>query len=343
MKKLFSIVAAVCALAGAMYFAQTALAQGGVQVIVNPGAGECGAGSADGRFQNTLDRLSGPLSVENVEIKEVATDRNFNACVTINVFFKGGQGPHSVAVNGTNIPYRGPYLVSRLDGEFGQVEFDVVAQCGSNYTMDVTLSSIDGQSNTLSVTEFFPCVTPTVQEITVSGQAAAGAPAAAPVVPTAVPTPVVPGVTIAYGPAGGAIEYIPNAAKKECGYGFFGGAYDPPLYRLRDYGGTQFLGPHIRDIEVTPEFGTCLTIASVMTGGVGPWKMYINGQEVPYRGPHLISRLNGEFGYWAVDLRVECGQTYNLDVLMISSVGGAAHHVISEFIPCENRLSGLNF
>ncbi len=343
MKKFVSIVAAAFAIAAAFYFAPSAIAQqGGVQVITNPGAGECGAGSADGRFQNTLDRLSGTLAIESVEIKEVATDINFNACVTIDVVFQGGIGPHSIAVNGTNIPYRGPFLNSRIEGEFGKVEFDVVAQCGSNYTMDVTVSSTDGQAQTLSVTEFFPCVAPTIQEITVNdGQPAAAAPTVP--VPTAVPTPAVPGTTIAFGPQGGAIEIIPGAQKKECGYGFYGGAYDPPLYRLREHGGTQFLNPHIRDIEITPEFGTCLTIASVMTGGVGPWKMYINGAEVPYRGPHLISRLSGEYAYWAVDLRVECGQTYNLDVLMISSVGGAAHHVINEFIPCENRLSGLNF
>lgn len=310
---------------------------GTVQVITNPNPGACGAGSADGHYQETLPRLSGTLKLESERIVEVSTDRNNNSCVTIEVLFKGGAGRYQIAVNGTNIPYRGPHLVSRLDGEFGQLRFDVIADCGRAYTLNTILRSDDGQESSFQFTEIFPCAA--------TATALPQPTATATALPTATAKPKCGGAqVIGTGPDGGTICINPRAHDKECGFGFYDGEYDPPLARLANYGKLNLISTNIRDIELDPVVGTCLTIVGTFTGSRGPWRLAVNGTDVPYLGPHLMSVIGADYGYWGFNVIVECNQSYRFEITQRSNVNGeSSTQVINQFVPCQPLISGRHY
>ncbi len=294
-----------------------------ISVRSNAGAGECGTASAAGLFQEVLNRLSGGLRFDNMQVKEVSVDRNGDGCITMTATFFGGSGSYTVFVNGVQVGYRGPHLQSRLDGEYAFMDFDIVAACDQVITLEITIQSSDGQSTTQTFSEFVACTfAPPAAPVPVS----IPAPTA---VPVAVAAPATNQTVVGSGSGGGQIVVIDNASAGECGAGVNTGETVPKVA-----GGMRVEEITLREVAHFRRTQVCVTFDLLFFGGTGPHSISVNGVSVDHRGPHLVSRLDGEFGYLAYDLIVDCNQTYDMNVTLTSADGQNAVGNFSQFIAC---------
>jgi LysM repeat protein len=290
---------------------------GQLQIVTNAGVGECGAGSASGQYEETLSRLSGKLSIKEVKVKDVIYDRNNKPCATLSVLFFGGNGSYTVSVNGQKVAYRGPHLVSRLDGEYGYMDFDVIAACNQEYTITITINSGDGQTDVSTVKQFIPCP--------------GGAIPAASVVSGGASSAVITS-NVTSGTDGGQLQIVTNAGVGECGAGSASGQYEETLSRLS--GKLSIKEVKVKDVIYDRNNKPCATLSVLFFGGNGSYTVSVNGQKVAYRGPHLVSRLDGEYGYMDFDVIAACNQEYTITITIGSGDGQTDVSTVKQFIPC---------
>ena len=282
---------------------------GQLQIVTNAGVGECGAGSASGQYEETLSRLSGKLSIKEVKVKDVIYDRNNKPCATLSVLFFGGNGSYTVSVNGQKVAYRGPHLVSRLDGEYGYMDFDVIAACNQEYTITITINSGDGQTDVSTVKQFIPCP--------------GGAIPAANVVSGGASTTTV-------NTGGTAVQVITNAGVGECGVGT-----NNVQENVNKVSGTLAITEmKLKDVSYDRNNKVCITFSVTFKGGSPAHTLTIGGQKVSYRGPHLVSRLDGEYGFFDFDVIGACNQQYNLPITLSSADGQTSTFTFNEFVAC---------
>ncbi len=284
-------------------------------------SGECGTASRAGIYQDVVNRLQGIIRLESLAVKSVAIDSNQENCVTFGAVVFGGSSGYTFFINGIQVGHRGPNLISRADGDYGAFEFDLVAECNQQLTFTLTIQSADGQTLTHTFNEFVSCTTQPV------------APAAVNFVPTpAAAAPVASQASqtvVGSGSGGGQIVVIDNAAAGECGAGINTGEVVPKVS-----GGMRVEEITLREVAHFRRTQVCVTFDLLFFGGQGPHSIAVNGVPVDHRGPHLVSRLDGEFGYLAYDLIVDCNQTYDMNVTLTSSDGQNAVGTFSQFIPC---------
>ncbi len=287
----------------------------------NARSGECGTASRAGIFQDVVNRLQGIIRLESLAVKSVAIDSNQENCVTFGAVVFGGSSSYTFFINGVQVGHRGPNLISRADGDYGAFEFDLVAECNQQLTFTLTIQSGDGQTITHTFNEFVSCTTQAVAPAPVTFVPTPAA--AAPVASQASQT------VVGAGSGGGQIVVIDNAAAGECGAGFNSGEVVPKVS-----GGMRVEEITLREVAHFRRTQVCVTFDLLFFGGQGPHSIFVNGTPIDHRGPHLVSRLDGEFGYLAYDLIVDCNQTYDMNVTLGSSDAQTAQGRFSQFIPC---------
>jgi LysM repeat protein len=129
-----------------------------LRVLQTAGAEQCGYGQVGGtnNADPALDRLQGGITIREVTAKRNERVSGNDVCFTFSVLFSGQSRPYSLVVNGQSSAFRGPHLVSRLDGEFGYLDFDVLATCGQSYTLNLTVTGNSG-STTQTIQQLIPC------------------------------------------------------------------------------------------------------------------------------------------------------------------------------------------
>ncbi len=158
-------------------------------------------------------------------------------------------------------------------------------------------------------------------------------------IPTITPTPTTApadannqapvGLVIAGGSAGGLATTVDGAKPPSCGFGSYQGE------RLSRLQGTMLMTElALENISSTRGVPTCLAFGGLIGGGQTPFRVFVNGQSVPFRGPVLISREYGDFGRFAFDLAAECGQTYSLNIGVRSADGQLAEQLLIVDVPC---------
>ncbi len=134
----------------------------GSNMLVAPGSVVLSCGSMSVSLANVLSTLSGPMAVESVRVAHVHYHRGYSsgsaeACVTFRADIVGGEGAHSIKVNNVPVVARNAHIASRADGDHGEIEFDVLADCNQAYSFAFTVESGDGQQATHVFNHFIPC------------------------------------------------------------------------------------------------------------------------------------------------------------------------------------------
>ncbi len=158
--------------------------------------------------------------------------------------------------------------------------------------------------------------------------------ATATVVPTATAlaaVEAVPEISVATGSAGGKAVIVQGAQPPACGFGSYQGD------RLSKLQGTLMM-PELAVEGIGTDrvtgVGTCITFGGLIGGGQTPIGVFVNGQQVPFRGPVLISREYGDFGRFAFDLKADCGQQYSVTIGVRASDGQLVEKLVIVDVPC---------
>ncbi len=117
-------------------------AGGLAQTVAGAKPPSCGFGSYQGE---RLSRLQGTMLMTELALENISSTRGVPTCLAFGGLIGGGQTPVSVFVNGQAIPFRGPVLISRSYGDFGRFAFDLAADCGQTYSLNIGVRSADGQ------------------------------------------------------------------------------------------------------------------------------------------------------------------------------------------------------
>ncbi len=134
----------------------------GSNLRVAPNSVVLSCGSLSVSLSDVLQSLSGPLSINTLDVAYVHYHNGFSrgsteACVTFTAEVAGGKAPHRILINNIPIVPRNAHLNSRVGGEFGDIEFDVLADCNQAYSFALTVESGDGQQATRVFNQFIPC------------------------------------------------------------------------------------------------------------------------------------------------------------------------------------------
>lgn len=142
--------------------------------------------------------------------------------------------------------------------------------------------------------------------------------------------------TIAGGLRGGVVQYVDytSASVTGCGDGSYTGDNAPELAQI--YGDLLLLTEtKVVTSRADAEGKACVTISTAYAGTQTAPTVFINGYQVPYRGPFLSSRIYGDFGTLETEVQVDCNDSYTLELGVRAANGQIAEHILQIAVPCN--------
>ncbi len=142
--------------------------------------------------------------------------------------------------------------------------------------------------------------------------------------------------TIAGGLRGGVVQYIDytSASVTGCGDGSYSGNNVPELSQI--YGDLLMLTDTKVNTSRADGVGkACVTISTTYGGTQTAPKVFINGYQVPYRGPVLSARNYGTFGVIETEVQVDCNDSYTLELGVRAESGQLVEQLLQIAVPCE--------
>ncbi len=142
--------------------------------------------------------------------------------------------------------------------------------------------------------------------------------------------------TIASGLRGGVVQYVDysNSSSTGCGDGSYTGENNSDLTQI--YGELLLM----TDTKVTTTTAdangkSCVTISTTYAGTQLPPTVFVEGYQVPYRGPFLSARNYANFGVIETEVSVDCNDSYTLTVGLRANDGQLVENVLQIAVPCN--------